>query len=143
MTQTGLTERQEELLVALDDTAEHVSWEFEPEAYQGVSTIGFAHIAGIDGRSSFMQLLRTLAESGNEHVVEHRDGYMIEIGRLALSVLPAHNGGYRMSITDVGAYRDGPEHQRLDVRERLHNLVLNRLQYNGFLTGCRVKSRMD
>jgi len=56
-TRPGLTEAQSDLFETLDDVAEHVSWEFEPDDYQGISTIGFAHIKRIDGRSSFVQRL--------------------------------------------------------------------------------------
>jgi hypothetical protein len=143
---SSMTDAQEHLTAALDDMAEHVAWEFEPDQFDGISTIGFAHIHGIDGRSSFVQRAKSLADKETVGWVRRnrRDNVIIEIGPLDLRLAPAHDGGYRLSITNINELRPGPEHQRLDVRERLHWLVLERLQYEwGYLDGARVKSRMD
>jgi hypothetical protein len=43
----------------------------------------------------------------------------------------------------VKKFKSGPEHQRLDVRERLNRLVLERLQYHGYCENAFVRSRMD
>jgi hypothetical protein len=165
----GLTEAQTDLFETLDDVAEHVSWEFDPDEYQGISTIGFAHIKRIDGRSSFVQRAKALADSENlsgspqasdqrssdndavEWVVRDRRNPVsgrvapvkIEVGSLQLRLAPSHDSGYRLSVSNVSDFRSGPEHQRLDVRERLNRLVLNRLQYHGYCDDAWVSTRMD
>lgn len=147
--QETFTETQSQMIRDLDDIAEHVAWEFDPDDYRGISTIGFAHIDGIDGRSSFVQRVKSLADVDEEYcsgfsVRETRRGeYRIEVGSLDLRLSTGGRNGWRLAITDVSAYIDGPEHQRLDVRERLHRLVLRRAQYHGYLDGARVYSRMD
>jgi hypothetical protein len=143
----ALTDAQHEMLVALDDVEQHIAWEFDPDEYRGISTCGFAHVANIDGRSSFVKRVRSLAKSDCVHVEEDErlsdTAYTIEVGGLEASLRPAHNSGYRLSITNVGSFISGPEYQRIDVRERLHGLLKRRLQYNGYLEDARVKSRMD
>lgn len=150
--QSRLTDTQEQLIGELDDVAEHVAWEFDPDEYQGISTIGFAHIKGIDGRSSFVQRAKSLADTDAVSCVE-RDSrnpvsgrvapVRIEIGSLELRLAPSHDSGYRLSVSNVSNYIIGPEHQRLDVRERLNRLVLERLQYHGYCEDARVYGRMD
>lgn len=163
--QTEMTDAQAEMICDLDDVAEHVAWEFDPDEYRGVSTVGFAHIYGLNGNKSFVRRIKSLA-GVSDHVTQTRRGeYEIEIGGLELRLAPSHDGGYRLSITDIGHYIDGPEYQRLDVRERLHSLVLHRLRSHGYfgtsrrdgadsvadsppenhanLTDARVHSRMD
>jgi hypothetical protein len=139
----GLTDAQHELLGTLDDVAEHVHTEFDPSEYDGFSTAGFAHIR-ISGNSSLYRSLVSLARSDNPHVFHDQRGDMrVDVGGLNLSVLENHSGGYRLSIANVSDFRPGPEYQRLDVRERLHSLVLERLRYNGYAGEARVYSRMD
>jgi len=144
---TRLTDAQTELVADLDDVAEHVLYEFDPDEYDGVGTAGFAHIRGIDGRSSFVRRCSSLAESDSVdwiQIPDRRDSIRIEIGGIQLSLTPNRDSGYRCSITNVSDIRPGPEHQRLDVRERLHRLLLDRLQYHGYLQrGVWVTSRMD
>jgi hypothetical protein len=55
---SAYTPAQQELIAHMDDVAEHVAWEFDPDEYQGISTIGFAHIHGINGNGSFMSRVR-------------------------------------------------------------------------------------
>lgn len=150
--QSRLTEAQSEMIGDLDDVAEHVAWEFDPDEYQGISTIGFAHIKNIDGRSSFVQRAKALADNDAVGWVE-RDRrnpvsgrvapVRIEVGGLELRLAPSHDSGYRLSVSNVSDFRSGPEHQRLDVRERLNRLVLQRLQYNGYCEDAWVSTRMD
>lgn len=151
-TRGGMTEAQTGLFETLDGVAEHVSCEFEPDDYQGISTIGFAHITNIDGRSSFVQRAKSLADCDAGGRVE-RDArnpvagrvksVKIEVGGLELRLAPSHDSGYRLSVSNVSDFRDGPEHQRLDVRERLNRLMLQRLQYNGYCDDAWVSTRMD
>lgn len=139
-----LTETQTQMVADMDDVAEHVAWEFDADEYEGLSACGFAHITNIDGRSSFVKRIKSLADSRSPIVLhnERRDEYDISVGGLELSLRNGHNG-YQLSVTNVQDFRPGPEFQRMDVRERLHSLVLGRLQYNGYLEGAWVKSRMD
>lgn len=143
----NLTDAQTRLLEALDDAAEHAHWEFDPDEYRGVSTVGFARIKGISGNGSFYRSLQSMAETDNPLVRERdrRDGYLIDVGgSLKLSVTSRYTGGYSMSITNVRDFIEGPEYQRLDVRERLHRLVLQRLQSDwGYLDDAYVVSRLD
>lgn len=140
---TKLTDPQYNLIVALDDTSEHVSWEFESDEYNGPSTLGFAHIDNVDGRCSFIRNIKSMsALSRVDWITESNNRYMIEIGGLNLSVRNS-NSGYRISIDNVKDYVVGPEYQRLDVQERLHNLVLHRLQIHGYLKDARVYTKMD
>lgn len=142
---SSLTEAQRELIGDLDDVSEHVAWEFDPDEYRGISTCGFAHVGNIDGRASFVRRVQSLADTGKS-IVQHgrNSGYRIQVGSLEMLLREdSYRGGYRLSIANVGAYINGPEYQRMDVRERLHGLVLERLQYNGYLSGARVYSRMD
>jgi hypothetical protein len=147
--QSSLTEAQSELVADLDDVAEHVAWEFDASEYEGIGTCGFAHVSGISGNGSFVRRVKSLAESDHSMVREsrqpHRDhDYVIEVGNLELSVRKdSYRGGYRLNITNVRDFRPGPAHQRIDVRERLHSLVLGRLRENGYLGDARVRSRMD
>lgn len=143
------TDAQTHAMNALDDVAEHVAWEFDPDEWRGVSTCGMAHVAIPDGRASFIQRVRSLADVDDEYVdwIEHaprnRDGYRISIGGLDLSLRDGYRD-YRLSITNIGEIVGGPEMQRLDVQERLHQLVLDRLQYDwDYLADSRVRSRMD
>lgn len=139
------TDAQQALITDLDDVAEHVAYEFDPDKYNGISTIGFAHIHGINGNGSFMSRVRLLAKSVSTIVTEEprSSGYTIEVGGLKLNVSKAHDGGYRMSVLNVKYFKGGPEFQRLDVRERLNRLVLNRLQYHGYCENAFIRSRMD
>lgn len=141
-----LTEREESLLGALDDTSEHVAYEFDPDDYVGMSTCGMASITSIDGRSSFVKLVKSLADTDivpgvNE---DHNGSYKIEIGSLELFLSHSeYHGCYRLSITNTQDLCIGPNFQRMDAQERLHDLVLERLRYNGFLEGARRTSRID
>lgn len=139
------TENQRELIAALDDTSEHVNWEFDEDEYQGASTIGFASVKGIDGRKSFVRSVRSAAENDDIPYVQEgqNGGYKIDVGGLEMSVSSGHNSGYRLSITNIRDFMSGPAHQRLDVREKLHSLALERLQKNGYLQEAYVRSRMD
>lgn len=143
--QSRLTDAQQELVSTLDDVAEHVAWEFDPEEYEGFSTCGFASIKNIDGRGSFVQRVKSLAESDHPAVTERerRSDYVISVGGASLRLSPERDSGYRLSLTNVSDFRSGPEYQRLDVRRRLHELVLGRLQYNGYCDRGRVHGRMD
>lgn len=138
-----LTDAQYNLIVALDDTAEHVSWEFDENNYIGTSTAGFAHIGSIDGRCSFIQNVKSLSSIPEvDCVSESRNAYNIEVGNLELSIMNLSDG-YRVSVSNVRNYVSGPNYQRLDVQERLHRLVLNRLKSRGYLTDARVFTRID
>lgn len=156
-----LTEAQSEMIGDLDDVAEHVAWEFDPQNFEGISTCGFAHIGNIDGRSSFVRRIKSLADSDSDVVMANRRGWHIEVGQqnpqdslpresdgrpsgMNLNLMKdGHRGGYRMSLSNVQHYMSGPEYQRMDVRERLHDLVLERLQSHGYLERARRYSRMD
>jgi len=151
-----LTDAQTELVADLDDVAEHVLYEFDPDEYDGIGTAGFAHIRGIDDRSSLIRRCSSLADSNSVDWIQYDDRgpgrsdrdesapLRVEIGGLQLRLAPNHDGGYRCTITNVSDIRPGPAHQRLDVRERLHQLLLDRLQYHGYLQrGVWVTSRMD
>lgn len=138
-----LTDSQYDLIVALDDTAEHVSWEFDASNYQGPSTLGFAHIGDIDGRCSFIQNIKSLSSIPEvDCVSESRNAYTVEVGALELSIMDL-SSGYRVSVSNVKDYISGPEYQRLDVQERLNELVLHRLQSRGYLRDSRVITRID
>lgn len=141
-----LTDAQRELIGDLDDVAEHVAWEFDPDEYEGISTIGFASIVNVSGNGSFVRRVQSAASEGAIDSVEEtpNGGYRIECAGLELSVTrDTYRGGYSISIINVGDFRSGPEHQRMDVRERLHRLVLDRLQKHGYCMDARVTSRMD
>lgn len=139
--QRQLTDAQEQMITDLDDVAEHVAYEFDPDEYRGISTIGFAHIK-VDGRCSFVQRVKSLAESNHGMVRQNRRGYHIDVGGLGL-MLSDGTDGYRLSVSNVSEIMGGPEHQRMDVRERLHDLVLERLRSHGYLENARRYSRMD
>lgn len=146
-----LTDAQEQLLFGLDDAAEHVAWEFDPTEWEGIGTCGFAHIRIPDGRCSFVRRAKALAHSDNPAVqVDQRvvsggaNQLTMSFGRLELSLGPSHRSGYRLSITNVQSLANGPSYQRIDLRERLHKLLLERLQSKwGFLEKARVYTRMD
>ena len=141
---TSVTEAQSELLTVLDDVSEHVNWEFAANSYDGFSTCGFAHIGNIDGRSSFVRRIDGLAESNDTQVRSRSDGsYTIRVAGLDLSLRADYDSGYRLTLNNVGEFVDGVEYQRLDVRERLHELIRERLQYNAFIEDAHVRSRMD
>ena len=139
------TENQRELIATLDDVSEHVNWEFDETEYQGASTIGFASIKNIDGRKSFVRSVKSAAENDDILYVQEgrNDGYKIDVGGLEMSLSAGHKSGYRLSITNIGEFISGPAHQRLDVREDLHSLALQRLRKNGYLDNARIRSRMD
>jgi len=141
---SGLTEAQSDLTETLDDVAEHVAWEFDPDEYDGFGSCGFAHIQ-MDGRCSFAQRVKSLASSDHSMVEEVDRGpsateYQIQVGGLQMVL---NEAGNRLSVTNVSDFRPGPEHQRLDVRIRLHELVLHRLQSHGYLDEARIYRRMD
>jgi len=141
---TTVTEAQSELLTVLDDVSEHVHWEFDADSYDGFSTCGFAHIGNIDGRSSFVRRIDGLADSNDTRVTGRSDGsYNIRVAGLDLTLRADYDSGYRLTLNNVGEFVDGVEYQRLDVRERLHGLIRERLQYNGFIEDAHVRSRMD
>lgn len=143
-----LTDAQHRLVGALDDGAEHVAWEFDPDEWRGVSTCGFAHIHIPDGRCSFVQTLRGLADDPEFDWItsaEHRSGHSVEIGCLELTCNPASTkGGYRLSITNTRELCHGPSFQRMDVQQHLHELLLNRLQLeHDYLPDASVRTRID
>ena len=156
-TRRHLTDAQTELVTDLDDVAEHVMYEFDPTEYDGIGTVGFAHIRGIDGRSSLVRRCASLVDSDRVDWITRDDCHpgetdqnsesaplRIAIGGLQVRLAPNHDSGYRCTITNVSEIRPGPEHQRLDVRERLHRLLLDRLQYHGYLRrGVWITRRMD
>lgn len=139
-----MTESQKRLIGVLDDVAEHVAYEADPDDYPEFSTIGFASIKGIDGRCSFASLVRRLADSRYDQVYEDQNGaYRIEVAGLELSLMDGHRG-YRLSITNTGRYVPGKKNQLLCVQKDLHRYVLQRLQMHDFLTdGAYVHGRMD
>lgn len=170
--QPVLSDSAHDLRNAFDDVSEHLCFEYDSEQYSGISTIGFAHVAGIDGRKSFYTRLKELVAYDDEpRVTEDRRGdvqvkignsaegtarsasrsevavtetqEVSEIGKPHFRISEAYDGGRRMSLTNVRDFQPGPEHQRLDVRERLHTLALNRFRYNGYLQDARVSSRVD
>lgn len=146
---TRLTDAQHEMVGDLDDVAEHVAWEFDADEYQGMSTCGMASITNIDGRSSFVRRVKSLATSDAVDWIRNAgrpdvDKYVIEIGSLDLLLTHSeYHGCYRLSLTNIGEIMGGPEMQRMDVQERLHDLVLERLRYRGYLDDARRTSRMD
>jgi hypothetical protein len=140
---SGLTEAQSDLIAALDDVSEHVAWEFDESEYRGISTCGFAHIH-FSGNSSLYRRLQSLAGSDHPDVeFDQRNDIVAQVGGLELTVMESHDSGYRLSIRNVKDYISGPEYQRLDVRKRLHSLVLERLRYNGYADSARIYTRMD
>jgi hypothetical protein len=143
-----LTDAQEHLVGALDDAAEHVMYEWDKPDPHGTGTCGFAHIGKIDGRSSFVQRSKSLADNDDVSWVtsSRRNGITItiEVGALELSLRPSHRSGYRLSITNIAELVGGPAHQRLDVRKELHRLLLERLSGEwGYLDTARVYGRVD
>jgi len=132
-------------LAAFDDVDQHIAYEYHPDCYQGLSTIGFAHIAGIDGRKSFYIRCKQLANDPtvDQVTTDRRGDIRVDVGTTSFRISEAYDGGRRMSLTNVRDFQPGPEHQRLDVRERLHSLALNRFRYNGYLQEARVSSRVD
>lgn len=152
--QPQLTEAQDHLVSALDDAAEHVMWEWDQPDPHGIGTCGFAHITNIDGRSSFVQRAKSLADSDavdwvsrdRRNPVRGRVAPIaIEIGSLELRLAPSHDSGYRLSVSNIAQLVGGPAHQRIDVREELHRLLLQRLrnEWGYFNERARVYSRMD
>jgi len=149
----ALSSPQSDLIGALDDAVEHVVWEWDQPDPNSVGTCGFARIDGIDGRSSFVQRAKSLADrDGTSQVTRDRrhrprSGRVapvsIEIGSLDLSLRPNHDSGYRLTINNIPELVGGPAHQRLSVRRELHELLLNRLQHNGYLDDAYVRGRMD
>jgi hypothetical protein len=139
----GLTEAQHEMLGVLDDIVEHLHTEFDSDDYQGPSTCGMAHIHDLSGNGSFVRRVKSLADSENPHVTERqRRGYVIEVGGVTMTLMPAHDTGYRLSVR-TSDLLPGPEQQRLDAQERIHKLALQRIRYNGYADDARVRSRMD
>lgn len=140
----GLTDAQTEILAEMDDVSEHIAHEFDPDEYEGFSTCGFAHVHNISGNGTFYRRVKSLAESelSPNFVEGNRGVYHVNIGSMCLSITEAHDGGYRASLS-VGEYIDGAEYQRMDVRERLHGLLLSRLKYHGYCEDAYVSSRMD
>lgn len=147
MTRPGFTEPQEHLFHALDDAIEHLHWEFDVSDYQGPSTCGMASIWGIDGRGSFVRRMDALASNDSAPQIERdRRGHLrVDIGGVEF-LLRKNNraSGYRLSITDVAIPDLGANWQRMDVQERLHQLLLNRLQDEwDYLDRAMVTSRID
>ena len=143
--QPVLSDSAQDLRDTFDDVSEHLCFEYDSEHYTGIITIVFAHVAGIDGRKLFYTRLKELVAYDDEpRVTEDRRGdIQVKIGKPHFRISEAYDGGRRMSLTNVRDFQPGPEHQRLDVRERLHSLALNRFRYNGYLQDTRVSSRMD
>lgn len=143
--QSVLSDGAHDLLATFDDVDQHLAFEYDPEQYSGISTIGFAHIKGIDGRKSFYTRLKELAENSSidQITTDRRGDIQVDVGRASFRISEAYDGGRRMSLSNIRDFQPGPEHQRLDVRERLHSLALNRFRYNDYLGDARVSSRMD
>lgn len=140
-----LTDAQHEMIGALDDAADHVMYEWDQPDPNSVGTCGFAHIGNIDGRGSFVSRIKSLADRGHRMVEETRRGYEIHAGSLDLSLTKdSHRGGYRLTISNIPELVGGPAHQRIDVRENLHRMLLHRLQVQwDMLHDASVTSRMD
>lgn len=140
-----LTDAQHKLVGALDDTAEHVAWKFDQSEYEGPSTIGFASIDNINGRKSFVRSVQSASRSDSiDWIQERRDKeYRIEIGHLEMDLSSSYSGGYSLKVLNISDIVEGPKHQRLDLREKIHSLVLNRLRTYGYLEDARIRSRMD
>jgi len=140
-----LTDSQREILGDIDDVAEHVAFEFDPNQYAGIGTCGFAWISNIDGRCSFVRRCRSLADSDATDVVtfDRNNNMVIDCGQLEMLLQTDYSGGYCLSVTNVRDIIGGPSHQRIDAREAINSLVKERLQYNGYIPDARVKSRMD
>lgn len=150
MPQQAITEAQEDLLFSVEGVYLKFNRNFDKSEYDGFAAAGFAHITAIDGRCSFVQRSKTLAD--NPKITEFRrtasrsgrvSGVEIEAGCLRMTLKPAYDSGYRLSVSNIGELMEGPEFQRLDVREDIHSLVLEAFQNDGYLPDARVRSRMD
>lgn len=142
-----LTDTEHDMVAALDDTSEHVAHEFDPDDYVGMSTCGFASITNIDGRSSFVRRVKSLADTDLiDWVYQDQNGsYRIEIGSLELSLSHSdYHGCYRLSIVNTTELCHGANYQRMDAQERLHDLVLERLRSEwSLLEDAYRTSRID
>lgn len=133
-----LTDAQYNIITALDDTAEHVAWEFNADNYEETFKSGSVYIGNIDGRCSFIQNINTLSSiSEVKEISESSEGYKIKIGKLKLSIKNLKSG-YEFSIVNITDYVPRQKSQQLDVQKRLHSLVLNRLKYNGYLEDAYI-----
>lgn len=140
----NLSETQKKLVKALDVASKSVSNNFDADEYKGLSTLGFAHISNVSGNSSFIRGIKSLANEHSENRVSENNGrYKVSFNSLELSVSKSHGGGYRVSVSNVSNFVNGPEYQRMDVREKLNQLVLDSLQNCGYLNDSYVSSRMD
>jgi hypothetical protein len=149
-----LTDAQRNMINALNDASEHTMYEWDKPDPESYGTCGFAHIGNIDGRGSFVQRAKSLADTDSvswvtrdrRNTVSGRVAPVsIEIGSLDLRLAPAHGGGYRLSISNVAELVGGPAHQRLAVRRELHRLLLERLrgEWGYFNERTRVCGRVD
>ena len=71
------------------------------------------------------------------HIFESNGEYNVEIGNLELSIINSSNG-YKVYISNIRNHISKVNYDRLDVKEKLHHLDLNRLNYNGYLNESRV-----
>jgi hypothetical protein len=151
---SSVTEAQQHLIDALDDAAEHVMFEWDKPDPESYGTCGFSNIKNVDGRSSFVQRGKALAENDavawvtrdRRNPVRGRVAPIkIDIGAIELRLAPSHDSGYRLSVSNVSELVGGPAHQRLDVRRELHRLLLERLRGNWgyFSEQTRVYGRVD
>ena len=137
------TEAQEKLVTALDDTSEHVHWEFDKDEYKGNGEKGSAEISDISGRKSFVRSVKTTAKNDNiSYVIEDGDGYKITVGGVELR-LSKDQHGYCLSVSNTRDIVGGIEYRRLDVQERIHLLALQRLRMHGYLLDARLQSQKN
>lgn len=138
-----LSNEQWDLIGTLDDVSEHVFYELDLDDYRGPSTCGMASIKGIDGRSKLVRRAKSVADLRNRHVEHDGDGFQLTIGGLEMILKPGHESGYWLSVSNLPEITQSPDYQRLDLQERVHRLVLERFQYNGYLADAYVSSRID
>lgn len=145
----GPTDAQKRTNGAIDDALEHLASEWDREEYRGVSTCGFGRIKGLDGRKSLVRGLKLLARDDDypQYTLSGRknDRVTIEVAGWQLSLSPNHDSGYSLSVTGFpDHYGVGADVQRMDLQERVHELILERLQsYWGLAEDAYVYSRID
>jgi hypothetical protein len=139
-TENKLTDAQYNLIVALDDTSEHIAWEFNAEIVNsGPGTEGSAYIENIDGRCSFIQNLKSLADEPEiDFITYSNESYHVKIGKMKLLI--QNTNGYTVKLDNVRDYVTGIEYKRVDVNKRLNQLVLQGLKSRGYLNDSVVTS---
>jgi hypothetical protein len=138
-TENKLTDAQYNLIVALDDTSEHIAWEFNGFTHYGPGTEGSAYIENIDGRCSFIQNLKSLADEPEIDFITYSNGsYHVKVGKMKLLI--QNNNGYTVKLDNVRDYVTGIEYKRVGVNKRLNQLVLQRLKSRGYLNDSVVTS---